>query len=247
MPSTPVNHRRLRTRRRDLFRAVGLELRRAREDADRSQASIARTAGVAQSHLSTIEAGTAQPSVEVLLAIADALGADLSVRLFSNSGPRIRDRLQLAIAEALIGELHSRWDVTPEVPVYRPVRGVVDLVLSDTAGPDVVAIEIHSQLRRVEQQIRWAAQKADALAALPERGGRHMHRLLVLRNTAATREVGRLAAGTLGAAYPGRAADAVAALRGTTPWPADALVWADVTRGMAHLLQRPPRGVAVGR
>ncbi len=218
-----------------------------REDAGTSQAAIARVARVNQAHLSRIEAGTAEPSIEVLIAVATALGADLSVRLFPNTGPRIRDHLQIAIAGALIAALHPRWDVAPEVPVYRPVRGVIDLVLSDTAGPDVVAVEIHSQLRRVEQQIRWATQKADALAALPEQERRRVHRLLVLRNTAATREVGRLAADTLGAAYPGRSADAVAALRGTAPWPGRAVIWATVERGEAHLLDGPPRGIAMGR
>ncbi len=247
MTARILNQRQLRTRRRDLLRRLGEELRAAREDAGISQATIARVARVNQAHLSRIEAGTAQPSVEVLIAVATALGADLSVRLFPNTGPRIRDHLQIAMSEVLIAMLHPRWRATPEVPVHRPVRGVIDLVLSDTAGPDVVTVEIHSQLRRVEQQIRWASQKADALARLPELEGQHVSRLLVLRNTSAMREVGRVAAETLGAAYPGRAADAVAALRGTAPWPGSAIVWADVTRGAAHLLERPPRGVAVGR
>lgn len=131
--------------------------------------------------------------------------------------------------------------------MYRPVRGVIDLVLVEASGSDVVAVEIHSQLRRVEQQLRWAVQKADALAALPELEGRTVHRLLVLRNTAATREVGRLATATLGTAYPGRAADAVAALRGAAPWPGHAIAWADVARGTARVLDRPPRGVVLGR
>ena len=102
-----------------------------RADAGRSQAIIAEAAGVSRSHLSRIEAGNAEPSIEVLLAIAAALGCDLSVRLFPNTGPRIRDRLQVAMTEALLALLHPRWQPHPEVPVYRPVRGVIDLVLAD--------------------------------------------------------------------------------------------------------------------
>jgi transcriptional regulator with XRE-family HTH domain len=242
-----LNRRRLRGRRRDLFRALGLELRRLREDAGRSQASISRVAGIAQSHLSGIEAGTAEPSLRVLLAIGEALGADLSVRLFPNAGPRIRDRLQVAMSEALIATLHPRWRVTPEVPVERPVRGVIDLVLRDRSGPDVVSTEIHSQLRRVEQQIRWAAQKTEALAALHEVDSRRMGRLLVLRNTVAMRDVVRSSSGLLAAAYPARTVDAMASLCGTATWPGAAMIWATIERGEARLLDWPPRGIGVGR
>ncbi len=244
---TTLNQRLLRTQRRDLWRALGLEVRRMREDAGRSQASIAAAAGINQSHLSRMEAGTAEPSLEVLLAIAAALGADLSVRLFPSSGPRIRDRLQLAMSEALLGTLHPRWHATPEVPVYRPIRGVIDLVLEDRHGQTTVASEMQSQLRRVEQQVRWSAQKADALAALPEQVGRRVSRLLVLRNSAAMRDVVRAAASTLAAAYPAPCAEAVASLTGPAPWPGPAIVWANVERGSARLLGGPPRGIVVGR
>jgi transcriptional regulator with XRE-family HTH domain len=247
MATQLLSQRRLRAERRDLWRRLGTEIRAMRMDAGRSQASVARAAGVDRAHVSRIESGTAEPSIEALMAVAAALGADLSVRVFPNTGPRIRDHLQIAISEALIAALDPRWRATPEVPVYRPVRGVIDIVLSDTAGPDAVAVEIHSQLRRVEQQVRWATQKADALAALPQHADRRVRRLLVLRNTAATREAGRQASETLRAAYPASSADAVAALRGTAPWPGDVIVWANVTAGRAQLLQRPPRGVAVGR
>ena len=60
-----------------------------REDAGRSQAAIAREASINQAYLSRIEAGVAAPSVEVLMAIAAALGCDLSVRMFPGTGPRI--------------------------------------------------------------------------------------------------------------------------------------------------------------
>ena len=186
---TVINLRQLRTTRRERFRALGVEIRRQRDDAGRSQAAIARAAGISPGHLSEIEAGTAEPSVGVILAVAAALGCDLSVRLFPNTGPRIRDRLQVAMLEALLLVLHPRWLRRPEVPVYRPVRGVIDLVLADPVAHDVVATEIQSLLRRVEQQIRWSTQKADALSGLPDYAGDRVGRLLIVRNTAAMREV----------------------------------------------------------
>ena len=245
--TTTIKRRALQLRRREVFRSLGTDMRRMRDDAGRSQAEIARAAGVSQGHLSAIEAGNAEPSVEALLAVATALGADLSVRLFPNTGPRIRDHLQMAMSEALLGALHPRWLATPEVPVYRPVRGVIDLVLADRVGPALIATELQSQLRRVEQQLRWSIQKADALAAMPEYQTRTTSRLLVVRNTAAMREVVRSAAATFAAAYPGRAITALESLRGEAPWPGAAVIWAIVERGQARLMDGPPRGISVDR
>jgi transcriptional regulator with XRE-family HTH domain len=183
---TAINERLLRQRHRERLRALGAALRQMREDAGRSQATIARAAGVSTGHLCEIEAGDAEPSLLVLERIGMALGADLGVRYFANTGPRIRDHLQVAMGEALLHELHRRWRARPEVPVYRPVHGVIDLVLEQVEGSTTVATEIHSQVRRVEQQIRWQVQKADGLGLQPDQAGRSVSRLLMLRNTQAT-------------------------------------------------------------
>ena len=218
-----------------------------REDAGRSQATIARAAGVSAGHLCAIEAGDAEPSILILERIGMALGADLGVRYFANTGPRIRDHLQVAMSEAVLRELHTRWRATAEVPVYRPVHGVIDLVLEERDGSTTVATELHSQVRRVEQQIRWQAQKADALASQPAQQGCSVSRLLVLRNTKSTRDVVGAAAATFAAAYPAPTAGAVASLREGAPWPGAAIVWMRLNGSETRLLDRPPRGVTVGR
>ena len=151
------------------------------------------------------------------------------------------------MSEAVLRELHPRWRATPEVPVYRPVHGVIDLVLEERDGSTTVATELHSQVRRVEQQIRWQAQKADAIASQPDQQGRSVSRLLVLRNTKATRDVVGAAAATFAAAYPAPAAGAVASLREGAPWPGAAIVWMRVDGSETRLLDAPPRGIAVGR
>ncbi len=235
-----INRRALRTAERELLRGLGNDMRRMREDAGRSQAAVSRASGISQSHVSAIEAGMARPSLEAVLAIAAALGCDLSVRMFPGTGPRIRERIQVAMSEALLASLHPRWRAQPEVPVYRPVRGVIDLVLADAAAHLVVPTELQSELRRVEQQIRWSVQKADALAAMHDHAGDRVSRLVVVRNTAAMRETVRAAALTLAAAYPARAADAIAALTADGPWPGAALLWANAERGEARILDGPP-------
>ena len=243
-----INLRETAQRHRKLIRALGADLQQMREDAGRSQRSVARAAGVTQAHLSAIEAGEAEPSLEVLGRLGSALGADLSVKYFANTGPPIRDRHQLAMEQAVLTVAHQRWRPDLEVRVYRPVRGVIDLVLHDQTGPDSVAAEAHSLIRRVEQQVRWANEKADALAALPGFQGRRICRLLLLRNTAANRAVVRAAPAVFAAAYPARALDAFRALTGPpSGFPVAAILWVDVRGEATRLLEGPPRGISVGR
>jgi transcriptional regulator with XRE-family HTH domain len=236
-------------------KAVGEDIRRLRLDSGVSQVRLARAAQVDQGHLSRIEAGAVEASVPVLVAIGEVLGADLSIRLFPTTGPRIHDGVQAAMGEAVIRAANGRWKRLVEVAVRRPARGAIDLVLADRAAGEIVAGELQSDLRRLEQQIRWAAEKADSL---PSSDGwpllstsmdaaPRIHRLLVLRSTARTRELARQFESVLRAAYPARSAEAFAALCGDAPWPDHALLWCRVERGHAELLPRPPRGVRLGR
>jgi transcriptional regulator with XRE-family HTH domain len=245
-------------RARELRTRLGADLRTAREDAGLSLTGLARTCGIAKSTLHAIESGQAEPRLETAARLATALGSDLGLRLYPGTGPLVRDHLQLAMLEALLSVVHPRWRARPEVPVYQPVRGVIDLVLEDALY--VVACEAQSELRRLEQQLRWSRSKAEALDTLRKRAGPgqlagqpawpdgpQVGRLMLLRSTARTRAVVSGYAQVVAAAYPARASDAYAALVGLAPWPGDALVWCRVEGDEAVMLDRPPRGVHVGR
>jgi hypothetical protein len=190
-----------------------------------------------------------------LTRVAAVLGADLSERLFPTTGPRIRDRTQAAIVEALLGVLDPHWARHLEVPVAGRARGVIDIVLGDPAAALLVACEIESGLRRLEQQIRWSHSKADALldtdlarlASGSIEVGASISRLLIVRSTVATRDVVRAYPESLRSEFPARARDAYAALTGSAPWPGPALLWAIVDGTRATILDRPPRGIDVGR
>jgi hypothetical protein len=118
-----------------------------------------------------------------------------------------------------------------------------------------VASEIQSELRRLEQQIRWHREKELSLPSSsiwPLRAGGvgepQTSRLLVLRTSTAILDVARSFGETLRAAYPARTADVVAAL--TThdaPWPGAGIVWVRVAGRDVRLLDGPPRGVRIGR
>jgi hypothetical protein len=152
--------------------------------------------------------------------------------------------------ETLLRSLGTEWRPHVEVPVSRPVRGVIDAVLERPNEGLLVATEAYSELRRLEQQIRWSAEKAAALGSsnLVRPGPEPIvSRLLILRSTTATRRIGRDFAATMHAAYPARTVDVVSALRDDAPWPGPGIAWIRIEGERVELLDGPPRGVQLGR
>jgi transcriptional regulator with XRE-family HTH domain len=243
---TVIGRRALETRSR-----VAADIKQLREDAGASQRELAAEAGIDHGLMSLIERGLREPSITVLTAIATALGADVSVRLYPGSGPRIRDPIQARVIETLIGIIHPRWDRMLEVPVLRPARGFIDLVLVDRPPTNVIGTEVQSEFRRIEQLIRWANQKALSIPSaefwdhLP--GKPHIDRLMVIRSTRTNREIAIRFGETLRVAYPVTARAAYRALTSDAEsWPGAALLWADVRGDRVTIMDRPPRGVSVG-
>jgi len=131
-------------------------------------------------------------------------------------------------------------------------RGVIDVVLQDSSTGTVIATEVQSDLRCLEQQIRWGHEKAEGLAAL--RSGATdgpsavtVSQLLLLRSTERTRELARHYEATLRVAFPARTADACASLTTNAAWPGSAIVWMHLHGAKASLMRRPPPGVNLGR
>jgi len=221
---------------------MGEDVRRLREDAAVTRRQLADEAGIDQGYLRRIEDGRARASLDTYAKLATALGADLSTRLYPNTGPSIRDRHQARILEALLRDVHPRWTTYPEVGVRQPSRGWIDVVLHAERERQLVATEIQSDLRRLEQLLRWFPEK---VASLPSwEGWVHLgevsepSRLLIVRSTKATRAVGREFERQLAAAYPAHPADAIASVTGTAPWPGPALVWAEIEPTRVRFIAR---------
>ena len=253
-PGAPTRPRRLtRTavgrRTRALRIRVGADIHRQREDAGLTLRQLANEAGIDDGYLGQVERGMREPSLTVLVAIATALGGDASVRLYPGTGPRLRDPIQARIVEELVRIAHSRWIRHVEVPVHRPVRGVIDVVLQHRDEPVVLAIEVHSELRRLEQQLRWANEKADALPSATiwprDRVVPEIHRVLVLRDTRTNRALAGRFAETIRTAYPVSPSDSWQALTdAATPWLGSAFLWATVDGDATRILDREPRRAA---
>ncbi|MGH2474820.1 MAG: hypothetical protein ACRDIL_06105 [Candidatus Limnocylindrales bacterium] len=154
------------------------------------------------------------------------------------------------MVEALLGALSPEWRAHVEVPVSRPARGVIDVVLERPASGLLVATEVDSELRRLEQQIRWSSEKAASLgSATLVRDGSDpiVSTLLVLRSTASTRQLARQFEVTLRSAYPAPTRSVVESLRVGSEWPGPGIVWIRIEGERVDLLDAPPRGVRLGR
>lgn len=213
---------------------------RLRQDAGVSQAELARAAGVDASFLRRIEERRANPSIETYQRLVVPLGAELTGRLYPTTGATIHDRHQARILEALLGELHPRWVPNGEVRVRRPSSGWVDVALHEPREQLLIAGEIESLLKRIEQLLRWSREKADSL---PSWDGwsrlsavSTISQLLIVRWTRANRGVARDFAHQLQLAYPAHPADALAALTGTNSWPGAALIWARDDKGSVRFV-----------
>ena len=138
---------------------LAADLLRLRDDAGVARAQLARESGVDPRYLARIERGTQAPSMETYQRLASALGADLHARIYPNTGPAIRDRHQAPMLEVLLAPLHPRWTPFTELAVRRPSRGWIDLGLHDAAARVFLATELQSELRRIEQLVRWSAER----------------------------------------------------------------------------------------
>jgi transcriptional regulator with XRE-family HTH domain len=163
MPTSPEFDERVARATARRHATLAADVLQLRGDAGITRASLAAAAGVDPAYLGRIESGHERPSVETYQRLALALGADLSTKLYPNTGPAIRDRHQATMLELLLQVTHPRWQRFTEVAVRRPSRGWIDAVLHDASARLAVASEIQSELRRLEQVVRWSGEKAASL------------------------------------------------------------------------------------
>src|SRR4051794_27223156 len=82
-----------------LRRSLAADLRRLRDDAGLTLATVAEAAGIDPTTISKLESGECRPSLEVYVRVAAALGAALHARPSPSTGPPIHDRHQARMAE----------------------------------------------------------------------------------------------------------------------------------------------------
>jgi transcriptional regulator with XRE-family HTH domain len=235
---------------------LGPEFRRLRVDAGVSARALASAVGVHHSAICRFERGEQDVSIANLVALGIGIGSPAQIAFRPASGPPIRDRLQASRVEALLTFIDSDWRRFVELPVGRAALGggVIDCVLAHPRERLLVAIESEGQIRRLEQTLRWAAQKAEALRTtgvateIKRAGSLRIERVLLLASTHHNRSVVEEHKQTFAAAYPGRLMDAVAALEDPLiRFPGSTVLWVSADGSRPRLLRRSPVGVTLGR
>jgi transcriptional regulator with XRE-family HTH domain len=232
------------SRARALRRSAGEQVRDLREERGLSLRELGAAIGVHPSVIARAETGEGNVTLATLARVATALGAEASLRLYPATGPRLLDHLQVRLIETLLERLHARWRARLEVTVYRPVRGVIDLVLASAYDLQLAGGEAHSEIRRAERQLRWAAEKTDALPSADGwpwmSGSPRTSRILLLRSTGSTRAIVR-AAPTC-SRPPIRAG----LLQPSTPW-STATAWFRTGQSCGSISAVPRAGSWMGR
>ena len=186
----------------------GEELQRARLEAGLSIRRVGRERASTRATSAGSELGPSALSQDALVAVAQSVGHDASVRLYPSSGPRVRDHVQVRMLEALLRALIRAGSAASRCPSIGRCAASSTSCLDDASPTSSFPAKAHSALHAVDAQVRWAAQKTDALPSATGwpwgiDGDPARSRLLLLRDTAANRALVGSAAAMFRAAYPG--------------------------------------------
>jgi transcriptional regulator with XRE-family HTH domain len=112
---------------REIAREIAAEIKLWRCEQGWTQAAFAKHAGLTQSALARLEAGSKLPTVRSLFNLARGFGADLSIKMLANNRGRpskdLLDRLAAAMYDCgPSSSHHQRWHELKK-HAARPMRG----------------------------------------------------------------------------------------------------------------------------
>jgi putative transcriptional regulator len=179
---------------------------------DITQQALADAVGVSRAYIATIESGRANPSLDLVVRIADRLGIQVDLVVIQ---PRVIAPLQRDLVHARCSGYVDRrlrragWKVRREVEVvHGQSHGWIDLLAFDPRSGTLLIVEVKTRiddLGAMERQMAWYERSAPGLArALGWRPNRVAGWLVALASDeidAAIRANGE----ALQAAFPNRA------------------------------------------
>jgi len=152
-----------------------------RLDLDISREQLAERIGVTPSYIGRIERGSANPSVALIEAIADALGLDLRLDVrppIFPGGPHVRDAVHARCSAYADRHLRTEgWVTAREVEIVQGrSHGWIDLLAFDRRTGTLLIVEVKTRLLDLgglERQVAWyertALRPALALGWRPRR------------------------------------------------------------------------------
>jgi transcriptional regulator with XRE-family HTH domain len=157
--------------RHPLRMPFGRLIRATRAGLGLSQRELALAVGLSPGYLADIEAGSANPTLDVAERIGDVLGLEL--RLVGTPpvliGPRQRDLVHARCSGYADRRLRSgAWLTLPEVEVvHGRSHGWIDLLAFDPRTGRLVIVEIKTRMDdigAIERQLGWYSRMAPAIA-----------------------------------------------------------------------------------
>lgn len=209
---------------------VGGEVKTARITQAWTRQQVADRAGVSWSTEVRAEQGDPKLGLETMCAVADAVGLDIVIRVYSGRQPSLRDTGQLGHAEYLAGEADSLWH--PELEILVGQHG--ESIDVGYFGPEeIIASEIERMATDFQAQYRRADEKRQRLAAQHRRPVRLV---LVIEDTVRNRQALEPHLAVIRSALPAGSREVLRAIRTGKPLGRDGLLWLRRRRGLG-----PPR------
>ncbi len=140
---------------------------------DVTQGDLARAVGVSRPHISAIEIGRANPTLDLVDRICEVLGIELELlsrRPVVIGAPRQRDLLHARCSGYVDRRLRrAGWETRREVEVvHARSHGWIDLVAYEPRTRTLLIIEVKTRLDDVgaiERQLSWYEREATEVAA----------------------------------------------------------------------------------
>ena len=153
---------RARRRANQQLATLAQELRDARIGLGRTQADVARAAGISSSELSRIELGRyAALQFETVAVVGAAIGLDVVLRTYPGDHI-IRDEPQVRLLRALRERLGDRWTWRYEVPVAPGDQRTWDSVGRCATTGASIAVDAETRIQEVQGPLRRITHKRDA-------------------------------------------------------------------------------------
>jgi hypothetical protein len=197
----------------------GAEVGLARRTQAMTVRQVAVRAGVAWTTVARTELGDPRLSLDLLVAVGEAVGLDLVVNAYHGRTPSLRDTGQLTMAELLVGMAHGSLKPSIELSVG-PHGEAIDVVFF---GPiEIVAMEIERLYTDHQAQFRRADRKREMLASQHQRPVRLV---MVVQDTERNRTAVDPHLDLIRTSLPAGSREILRALRTGAPVGRDGLLW----------------------
>lgn len=192
---------------------LGRVCRETRLRLDLSQDEIAIRAGVTRSYLAKIERGEGNPTIDVVVALAEALGLDIELvargPIFLGSRTR-QDRVHALCSGHVERRLRGAgWSTQHEVEIIDGrYRGWIDILAFDPRTSTLLIIEIKTRLDdigAIERQVGWYERVAHKTATRYGWEPRRVETWLLVLSTEEAENWIREQRAVLGRSFPARA------------------------------------------